>query len=342
MCTNQDAKDAAPVHQPPTPLIRLDSGAILVEDADEEVFDIYANLATREQEDKSLKAGLGHVSANEAIFHVEFDLCLASRTSSAARATEVVDKDAKQAGRRGKTKNLVHRRGPAEKTVSADIAQDLASLRNRKGDTGSVIWRSSLFLAKQILQLRHFPVSSTPPFLCTEQASTARVLELGAGTGVLAVLLHQLFLSWTASDQYDHLKLIARNVKQNGDPKNVHVEEIDWMDIHAKWIKAQTTPKGAMPSRDGLGKEYDLIVAVDCIYNEALVPPFLSTLECYATPGKTVALVVCELRSADVITVFLEEWISRGGWTIYRLSDMALGAELKYNFVAWVAWKTVG
>lgn len=128
------------------------------------------------------------------------------------------------------------------------------------------------------------------------------MLELGAGTGVLAVLLHQLFLSWTASDQYDHLKLIARNVKQNGDPKNVHVEEIDWMDIHAKWIKAQTTPKGAMPSRDGLGKEYDLIVAVDCIYNEALVPPFLSTLECYATPGKTVALVVCELRSADVVS----------------------------------------
>lgn len=40
------------------------------------------------------------------------------------------------------------------------------------------------------------------------------------------------------------------------------------------------------------------------------------------------------------MTAFLEEWIGRGGWTIYRLSDMALGDELKYNFVAWVAWKT--
>jgi hypothetical protein len=39
------------------------------------------------------------------------------------------------------------------------------------------------------------------------------------------------------------------------------------------------------------------------------------------------------------MTVFLEEWIGRGGWLIYRLSDTALGEEFKYSFVAWVAWK---
>jgi hypothetical protein len=47
------------------------------------------------------------------------------------------------------------------------------------------------------------------------------------------------------------------------------------------------------------------------------------------------------LPSFFQMTAFLEEWIGRGGWTIYRLSDMALGNELKYNFVAWVAWKSV-
>lgn len=190
--------------------------------------------------------------------------------------------------------------------------------------TGSVIWRSrylfsrigrlvstlnsppgSLFLAKQILQLHHFPVPSSTPFLRTEQASTAKVLELGAGTGVLGVLLHQLFRSWTASDQYDHLKLIARNVKQNGDPANVRVEEVDWLDIHAKWIKEKRGRNEAswgFSNARGAGDDYDLVVAVDCIYNEALIPPFLSTLDYYTTRGKTIAMVVCELRSADVVS----------------------------------------
>ncbi|KAJ9106796.1 hypothetical protein QFC20_003980 [Naganishia adeliensis] len=312
---------------------------------EDKVFDLYANLATRGQENNSLKAGLGHVSANEAIYHVDFELHPISRTSATASGAGHSEHSAKHASRRSKPKKSLVRRGEmAEKMVSVEIAQDLASLRNRKGDTGSVIWRASLFLAKQILQLHHFPVPSSTPFLRTEQASTAKVLELGAGTGVLGVLLHQLFRSWTASDQYDHLKLIARNVKQNGDPENVHVEEVDWMDIHAKWIKGKQGRNEALwgfSNANGVGEDYDLVVAVDCIYNEALIPPFLSTLEYYTTKGKTIALIACELRSADVMTAFLEEWIGRGGWTIYRLSDMALGDELKYNFVAWVAWKTV-
>lgn len=167
----------------------------------------------------------------------------------------------------------------------------------------------SLFLAKQILQLHNFPVSSCTPFIDTKQAPSCKVIELGAGTGVLGILLHQLFRSWTASDQYDHLKLIARNVKHNGDPQNIHVEEVDWIDIHAKWTKATHQRNLAASSGanggNSNGGDYDLVIAVDCIYNEALIPPFVSTLEYYTTKGKTIALVVCELRSADVVSIHL-------------------------------------
>ena len=138
-----------------------------------------------------------------------------------------------------------------------------------------------------------------------EKGSSSRVLELGAGTGVLGILLHQLFASWTASDQYDNLKLISRNVKHNGEPKNLHVEEIDWVDIHKEKSRADKKNNGTEDAghRKGLAEEYDLIVAVDCIYNEALIPPFVSTLEHYTTKGKTIVMVVCELRSADVVSV---------------------------------------
>lgn len=245
-----------------------------------------------------------------------------------------------------KAKKVVGRRQEtAEKTIAVDIAQDLAALRNRKGDTGrplsmfpdgtrlepplsflrkrhlavkvntssahhrpshiSNAMPSSLFLAKQILQLYHFPKASSTSFLTAEKASSSRVLELGAGTGVLGILLHQLFASWTASDQYDNLKLISRNVKHNGEPKNLQVEEVDWVDIHKEKMKADKKYNGSEDAgrRKGSAEEYDLIVAVDCIYNEALIPPFVSALEHYATKGKTIVMVVCELRSADVVSV---------------------------------------
>jgi predicted nicotinamide N-methyase len=163
---------------------------------------------------------------------------------------------------------------------------------------------SSLFLAKQILQLHHFPEPASKPFMSVEKAATLKVLELGAGTGVLGILLHQLFASWTSSDQYDNLKLIARNVKHNGEPQNLRVEEVDWMDVHQEWTKAKQAPAKSTNAnvRKGSDEEYDLIMAVDCIYNDALIPPFVSTLEHYTTKGKTIVMVVCELRSADVVS----------------------------------------
>lgn len=74
------------------------------------------------------------------------------------------------------------------------------------------------------------------------------------------------------------------------------------MDIHAKWLRAKTAHNGAWPIANAPREEYDLVVAVDCIYNEALIPPFVSTLEYHTTKGKTIALVVCELRSSDVVS----------------------------------------
>ncbi|KAJ9123386.1 hypothetical protein QFC22_001585 [Naganishia vaughanmartiniae] len=108
-------------------------------------------------------------------------------------------------------------------------------------------------------------------------------------------------------DQYDHLKLIARNVKSNGCcAKTLQVEEVDWADVHARRVKGNGKACYANEmnekSRDGVREQYDLIVAVDCIYNEALIPPFVSTLEYYTAKGKTVVMVVCELRSVEVVS----------------------------------------
>jgi hypothetical protein len=132
------------------------------------------------------------------------------------------------------------------------------------------------------------------PLLDPVQTKASNVLELGSGTGLLPVLLYDLFASWIATDQYDNLKLLSRNIKENKADKLVKVQEVDWLHNVDSY-------KAGRRDRNETDIAYDLVVAVDCIYNEALVKPFVATLERYAVPSKTLVWVVIELRSSDTV-----------------------------------------
>ena len=48
---------------------------------------------------------------------------------------------------------------------------------------------------------------------------------------------------------------------------------------------------------------YDLILCVDCIFNEHLIQPLVDTLAEYCPKGgKTVVWIVAELRSSEVVS----------------------------------------
>lgn len=132
------------------------------------------------------------------------------------------------------------------------------------------------------------------------------MLELGSGTGLLAILLSPLCKSYTASDLLINLRLCSRNLQLNGidvvsDVGNVvRMEEIDWFDM--------PTSRGSEVI-DTSDYEYDLILAVDCVFNEALAIPLINTMNRYCRTGsRTVALVVVELRSPDVVSVSSSFW----------------------------------
>lgn len=81
----------------------------------------------------------------------------------------------------------------------------------------------------------------------------------------------------------------------------MEVKEVDWMDISAE-------RKGGKDFDDGKG-EYDLILAVDCIYNESLGKPLVDTFAKFCQgEGKTMVWVVVELRSSDVVSLFRMTW----------------------------------
>lgn len=164
---------------------------------------------------------------------------------------------------------------------------------------------SSLYLAQHLLTQHHLPSTAITSLFDKHALSSSSVLELGCGTGLLAILLSPLCQSYTATDLRDNLDLCSRNLELNGIGANaskshdVELEEQDWVEISESAKRrdrvgtARTTPD----------RTYDLVLAVDCIYNEFLVQPFVDTLCHYCQPGSgTIVLVVVELRSSDVVS----------------------------------------
>lgn len=119
------------------------------------------------------------------------------------------------------------------------------------------------------------------------------------------------FPSTETSARRDKQKVGAPIVRQCG---RVKVEEVDWIATSNERRKRLDQQRNRLSSgasfaavrtvHESQGHKYDLILAVDCIYNENLVKPLVDTIAEYAGQN-TVIWVVVELRSADVVSLLL-------------------------------------
>lgn len=182
--------------------------------------------------------------------------------------------------------------------------------------------------------------STTTPLLSLSNLRTATVLELGSGTGALAIALSPFCRSWTASDLPDALSLIVSNLRANQlDPSSessrIKVEEIDWTTYLPSSLDRPKAPSDPT-------KLPDLIIATDVLYHPSLIQPLLSTLDFYTEPGRTVVLFIAEFRTEDVVRDWLEEWLEDGGgWEVRRLAnvDGEGGWGEGGRFVGWIGWR---
>ncbi|TBU44697.1 putative methyltransferase-domain-containing protein [Dichomitus squalens] len=238
------------------------------------------------------------------------------------------------------------RKHDVSETLEVEIFQDKTALRSRKGDTGSVVWHASVDFAEVILQqLRN---RSPHGFFTPEGLAQAHVVELGAGTGLLGVLLSPFVHQYTITDIEDLVPLIRKNVTRNlpipltspPEPKhsppkspipNVVTMALDWIQLHN--APASLRPR-LVPSDPA-----DILLVVDCIYHPSLLPAMLTTIDYLAVPDKTAVVVVVELRAEDVIREFLQGWLdkssSQGEWEIWSVGELLEGP-----YAVWVGWKT--
>jgi hypothetical protein len=114
----------------------------------------------------------------------------------------------------------------------------------------------------------------------------------------MSIVLAPLVKRYTVTDIAPLLPLIRKNISLSLPPpcdSNVVVEELNWEHVHT----------ATLPSRarlfDFSKSPIDLVLCVDCIYNSALVPPLVSTLNHLTETERTYVLVCCELREADVL-----------------------------------------
>ncbi|KAI0046497.1 hypothetical protein FA95DRAFT_1560050 [Auriscalpium vulgare] len=305
--------------------LRLPQNAIPVLDADEEVFLLYTRLAAlkpADADDSGHFRGLGFLDSNEDSLTVTVEL-------EPPRDLQLSQLLAKGTGR-SKRRNAKRSSKAKDSAVSLgfELFQDKTALRSRSGDTGSVLWRASIDFLKLVLGQHHFP--DPDALFDSTTLSQSHTLELGAGTGLLAVALGPLVRRYTATDIPALVPLLRKNLSHARSQPDTTATALDWAHPPVRQLPAAV-----------LADPADLLLVVDCIYHPALVPPLLDTISALAVPRRTAVLVVSELRAEDVVRTFLEGWLARANevWRIWSVGGDGEGALMGARYAVWVGWR---
>ncbi|XP_050215566.1 uncharacterized protein LOC126666747 [Mercurialis annua] len=167
---------------------------------------------------------------------------------------------------------------------SLSILQSPSSL-GKPGVTGSVMWDSGVVLGKF---LEHAVDSKMLMF------QGKKVVELGAGCGLVGCIAALLGAQVTLTDLPDRLRLLKKNIETNlrhGDVRgSAIVKELIW---------------GDEPDLDLVEPFPDYIVGSDVVYSEGAVADLLDTLM-HLSGSQTTIFLAGELRNDSILEYFLE------------------------------------
>ena len=219
----------------------------------------------------------------------------------------------------------------------------ILSSNRSKGTTGAVVWKISPVFAGWI---------AAPGNILFNQSVLSQdsiVLELGCGiAGIVALALAPRLGAYIATDQDYLVKFLKQNVDENtvhptppkprghgkksraGDDRspstsgNIRVVALDW----------ELDSLSTLPDLIGGSGTIDAVIACDCIYNEALIDPFVRTCAeaCQLRDQRylgdaTICIVAQQLRSSDVFEAWAKAF--HHAFRFWRLPDEILDKDLR-------------
>lgn len=215
------------------------------------------------------------------------------------------------------------------------IKQSPGLLRSDRdaGTTGAVLWKITPLVANWL--------SSTNNFLWELGwlRSMSTVVELGCGiSGLIALSMAPLLPSgfYALTDQAYVMKILRHNIVTNQTQQAARRSPEQGLQIQTLTLDWETDAVSNITSLLGRENEIDLIVACDCVYNEYLIRPFVSTCAslCALRSGgsqRTGVVVAQQLRSEGVLQMWLDEMLK--SFLIFRVPDRLLPEELRKGYV---------
>jgi hypothetical protein len=229
----------------------------------------------------------------------------------------------------------------------------LLSSNRKQGTTGSAVWGVTPRFAEWIVSSKNFLIQND--YLTSDSI----VLELGCGVaGIVALMLAPTVGHYLATDQEYVMRILRRNIDENTSPAparksttaktkkkqpettnqttNITLLPLDWESSSVAHLPAILEASPLSTSQQNpAGSGIDALLACDCIYNEALIDPFVSTcaeicqLRNQESLRPTVCVVAQQLRSPDVF----EAWLKRfhRSFRVWRVPDELLTPELQEN-----------
>mmetsp|Transcript_20937 Transcript_20937/g.31732 ORF Transcript_20937/g.31732 Transcript_20937/m.31732 type:complete len:288 (-) Transcript_20937:1513-2376(-) len=181
-------------------------------------------------------------------------------------------------------------------STSICVKQDLSACGNH---TGGIVWETSYLLLNYLLQL---------------QGKMGRVLEVGAGCGLLGQVLASS--GWTKSvamtETDEVLPNLHFNLKQNPTiVRKCSAHKLDWLDY----------------KRDAVNElrkhSFDTLVGTDVVFSPCLVEPLLKTLK-YMSHRDSVVYLCLQIRCEDSHKLLLEKADSFS-WKLQDISQELAG-----------------
>lgn len=213
------------------------------------------------------------------------------------------------------------------------------------GTTGAAIWRTSVCMAEWLAW------DQNPLFRRSVLGPTSVALEMGSGvSGLVPLVMSRRIRRSVATDQEYVLKILRENIETNYSAATAGTLQKSVKSKERKPHKSQTNidvlsldwEQDDVPSVltvNGLEGGVDCIVACDCIYNYALIEPFVRTCQEIAelrvskadqsgeSGGPTIILIAQQLRQPEVIEEWLEATLAK--FRIWRVPSNLLVDSLK-------------